>query len=86
MIDYLVSVKILPSGNHILGATKFGQIVLIYVQQWDPLAVKIEQIANMNTSIHTFEVSYLEPYNKWMAGTANGKIIVYNRKDFNAYQ
>ena len=31
-------------------------------------------------------MSYLEPYNKWLVGTANGKAIVYNRKDFNAYQ
>jgi hypothetical protein len=40
----------------------------------------------MNTTIHSFDVSYLEPYNKWLVGTANGKVLVYNRKDFNAYQ
>ena len=43
-------------------------------------------MASINTSINTFDVSYLEPYNKWLVGTANGKVIVYNRKDFNAYQ
>eukprot|EP00347_Sterkiella_histriomuscorum_P023802 403333335 len=84
--DYLVSMRILPSGNHILGASKHGQIVLIFVQQWDPLAIKIEQIASINTSINSFDVSILEPYNKWLVGTANGKIIVYNRKDFNSFQ
>ena len=76
----------MPSGNHILGASRNGQIVLIYVEQWDPLAIKVEQIASINTSINSFDVSYLEPYNKWLVGTANGKVIVYNRKDFNAYQ
>ena len=40
----------------------------------------------MNTTVNSFEVSHLEPYNKWMVGTANGKVIVYNRKDFNAYR
>jgi hypothetical protein len=86
LVDYLVSIKLLPSGNHLLGASRNGQIVLIYIQQWDPLAIKVEQLASINTTINTFDVSYLEPYNKWMVGTANGKVIVYNRKDFNAYQ
>ena len=31
-------------------------------------------------------MSFLEPYNKWLVGTSTGKVIVYNRKDFNAYQ
>jgi WD40 repeat protein len=78
--------KVLPSGNHILGASKNGQVILIYIQQWDPLAIKIEQLASINTNIHSFDVSFLEPYNKWLVGTSNGKVIVYNRKDFNAYQ
>ena len=43
-------------------------------------------MASINTTISSFELSYLEPYNKWLVGTANGKVIVYNRKDFNAYQ
>ena len=85
MIDYIISLKILPSGNHILGASKHGQIILIYVQQWEPLALKVEQLASINTQIHSFDVSFLEPYNKWLVGTSNGKVIVYNRKDFNSY-
>ena len=85
MIDYIISLKILPSGKHILGASKHGQIILIYVQQWEPLALKVEQLASMNTQIHSFDVSFLEPYNKWLVGTSNGKVIVYNRKDFNSY-
>ena len=32
LLDFLISVKILPSGNHILGASRSGQVVLIYVQ------------------------------------------------------
>ena len=27
MVDYVVSIKILPSGDHILAATKNGQVV-----------------------------------------------------------
>jgi hypothetical protein len=49
VVDYIISLKILPSGNHILGASKNGQIILIYVQQWEPLALKVEQLASMNT-------------------------------------
>lgn len=30
--DYLIDLKILPSGNQIMGASKNGQIVLIFVQ------------------------------------------------------
>jgi hypothetical protein len=86
LVDYLIVIKILPSGNHILGASKNGQILLIYINQWEPLAIKVEQLASINTTLHTFDVSYLEPYNKWLVGTANGKVIVYNRKDFNAFQ
>ena len=32
VVDYIISLKMLPSGNHILGASKNGQIILIYVQ------------------------------------------------------
>lgn len=41
MVDYAVSIKILPSGNHMFAATKNGQIVLIFVENWDPLGIKI---------------------------------------------
>jgi len=80
----VISIKILPSGNHILAATKNGSVVLIFVQSWDPLAIKIESLVSIQTSIHSFEFSHLEPYNKWLVGTSNGKVIVYNRKDFNS--
>ena len=68
-----------------MGASKNGQIVLLFVQNWDPLAIKIETLASINTSINSFNVSFTEPYNKWLVGTCSGKIIVYNRKDFNAF-
>ena len=32
--DYVVQIKILPSGQHILCATKNGQVFLIYVESW----------------------------------------------------
>ena len=43
-------------------------------------------LVNINTSINSIEFSYLEPYNKWLVATKNGKVMVYNfaRKDFNA--
>lgn len=84
MTDYVVSLKILPSGNHILAATKNGQIVLIFVNSWLPLAIKIVSLVSINTAVTSFDFSYLEPYNKWLVSTANGKVVVYNRKDFNS--
>jgi WD40 repeat protein len=84
IVDYVVSIKILPSGDHILAATKNGQIVLIFVNSWEPLAIKIISLVSIQTRINSFEYSYLEPYNKWLVGTANGKVLVYNRKDFNS--
>jgi WD40 repeat protein len=83
-VDYVISIKILPSGNHILAATKNGQVVLIFVNNWSPLSIKIEQLVTIQTAINSFEFSVLEPYNKWLVSTCNGKVIVYNRKDFNA--
>lgn len=58
---------------------------MIAVQQWDPLALRIHQLASINTTVYSFDVSVLEPYNKWLVGTANGKVVVYNRKDFNSF-
>jgi hypothetical protein len=69
-----------------MGATKNGQIFLIFVQSWEPLAITIHNIVSLNTSIHSFGVSFLEPYNKWAAGTQNGKVILYNRQDANAFK
>lgn len=73
--------KILPSGNHILTASRNGLISLISIQSWDPLGVTIHALACLNTQISSFEPSFLEPYNKWLVGTGNGKLIVYSRKD-----
>ena len=41
-------------------------------------------LVSVHTSLNSFEFSYLEPYNKWLVATTNGKVVVYNRKDFNA--
>ena len=85
-LDYVVSIKILPSGQHMLCATKNGQIFLIYVENWVPLSIKITNLVSLNTAVHSFDVSFLEPYNKWLVGTANGKVIVYNRQDCNSFK
>jgi hypothetical protein len=37
--DYATHMKILPSGNHILGATKNGQVFLIFIDSWNPLGI-----------------------------------------------
>ena len=41
-------------------------------------------LVSIHTAVNSFDFSYLEPYNKWLVATANGKVIVYNRKDFNS--
>lgn len=41
-------------------------------------------MASIQTQLHSFDFSVLEPYNKWLVGTSSGKVIVYNRKDFNS--
>jgi hypothetical protein len=84
LVDFIVSIKILPSGNHLLAASKNGQILLIFVNSWLPLSIKMISLVSIQTSINAFEFSYLEPYNKWLVSTANGKVVVYNRKDFNS--
>ena len=43
-------------------------------------------MVSLNTSIHNFDVSFLEPYNKWLAATCNGKVVVYNRQDCNSFK
>jgi hypothetical protein len=48
------------------------------------MAVRMISLVSIHTSINSFEFSYLEPYNKWLIATSNGKVIVYNRKDFNS--
>ncbi len=40
----------------------------------------------MNTAINAFDVSFLEPYNKWLVGSSSGKVIVYNRQDCNSFK
>lgn len=82
--DYIVGLKIMPSGNHILAATSLGLVIIIFVERWEPLAIRIESIACVNAPIHNFELSYIEPYNKFLVGTKNGKVIMYNKRNFNA--
>ena len=85
-LDYVITIKILPSGQHMLCATKNGQVFLIHVENWLPLAISIQNLVSLNTALYSFDVSFLEPYNKWLVGTANGKVIVYNRQDCNSFK
>ena len=82
--DYIVELKIMPSGNHILAASSLGLVIIIFVERWEPLAIRIETIACVNAPIHNFEISYIEPYNKFLVGTKNGKVLMYNKRNFNA--
>lgn len=58
--------------------------MLIFVNSWEPLSIKMHSLVSIQTSINSFDFSYLEPYNKWLVATSNGKVVVYNRKDFNS--
>jgi len=60
-------------------------VVIIFVERWDPLAIRIDSLASVNAPINTFEISFVEPYNKFLVGTKNGKVLVYNKKNFNAF-
>ena len=40
-LDYVIAIRILPSGQHLLCATKNGQVILIHVEVWQPLAISI---------------------------------------------
>lgn len=74
----------MPTGNHLLAASSLGLIIIIFIERWEPLAIRIESLACVNAPIHNFEVSYIEPYNKFLVGTKNGKVLLYNKKGFNA--
>lgn len=50
------------------------------------MAISIQNLVSLNTALYNFDVSFLEPYNKWLVGTANGKVIVYNRQDCNSFK
>jgi len=48
LVDYVTEIKILPSGNHVMTATKYGQILLIFVESWAPLAITIQSLVSLN--------------------------------------
>ena len=84
--DEVNVIKILPSGQHLLCATKYGQIFLIFVDSWLPLSISIQSLVSLNTPLVNFDVSFLEPYNKWLVATSTGKLFVYNRQDSNSFK
>jgi hypothetical protein len=49
--DEISVIKILPSGIHILCATKYGQIFLIFVESWLPLSISIQNLVSLNISL-----------------------------------
>jgi len=83
--DYVNQMTMMPTGNHIVCTTALGIAVIIFVERWDPLAIRIDSLASINAPINTFQISYIEPYNKFLVGTKNGKSIVYNKRNFNAF-
>ena len=84
--DYVISLRILPSGTHVMCVTKYGQVFLIFLETWAPLGITISNLVSLNTSLNSFDVSFLEPYNKWLTAGCNGKILVYNRQDCNSFK
>ena len=50
------------------------------------MAISLQNIVSLNTAINAFDVSFLEPYNKWLVGSSSGKVIVYNRQDCNSFK
>lgn len=85
-IDPVKFMRILPSGEHVLCATHFGQVFLIYVESWLPLSITIQNLVSLNVPVSGYDVSFLEPYNKWLVAGSHGKIVVYNRQDCNSFK
>lgn len=50
--DVVSVIKILPSGTHVLCATKYGQVLLIFVESWLPLSITIQSLVSLNISLH----------------------------------
>ncbi len=83
--DYINSLTLMPTGSHILCTSALGIVVIIFIERWDPLAIWIDSLASVNAPVNNFEVSFIEPYNKFLVGTKNGKVLVYNKRNFNAF-
>lgn len=41
---------------------------------------------SLNIPVNGFDVSFLEPYNKWLVASGNGKVCVYNRQNCNSFK
>jgi hypothetical protein len=85
-LDPVKIIKILPSGEHILCATMQGQVFLIFIESWVPLSISIQSLVSLDVPTYSFDVSFLEPYNKWLLGGSHGKVVVYNRQDCNSFK
>ncbi len=71
---------------HLLCATQYGQVFLIFVETWLPLSITIQSLVCLNTPVNQFDVSFLEPYNKWLVAGQDGRVVVYNRQDCNSFK
>lgn len=71
---------------HLLCATKYGQVFLVFVESWLPLSITIQSLVTLNTPVFQFDVSFLEPYNKWLIAGSDGRVVVYNRQDCNSFK
>lgn len=50
--DCVLVLRMLPSGTHILCATKLGQVFLIFVESWLPLSITIQNLVSLNVPVH----------------------------------
>jgi hypothetical protein len=42
--DSVCGMKLLPSGQHMIVATRLGLILVIFIERWEPLAVRIHSV------------------------------------------
>lgn len=61
-----------------------GVVQLLFVDKWSPLALRIHPLLHSNTPLLSLAMSPHEPYNKWLIGSRNGKVQLYNRQNANA--
>ncbi len=77
--------KLMPTGNHIVCTTALGIVVIVFIERWEPLAIRIDSLASVNVPVNCFELSFIEPYNKFLVASKHGKVLVYNKRNFNAF-
>jgi WD40 repeat protein len=70
--------------NTILAGNMNGEVYMIYVQSWENMRVEVRLLVqNAGFAINHLAVSEVEPWDTWLLGTKNRKVMVWNRKDLN---